>query len=426
MSLSGQLNRLEAVGLIRLAITHPEIEYLFRHQLLQEVAYASLLIADRRTLHRSIGEALERLYAGQVDEKAAALAHHFAMADERDKAIKYSRQAAQQAQSKYAYQEATHFLTAALSLLGEEQGERRLTLLEELADVYRLRNEHAQAIPLYQEALELWPGLSGADKIIKVRLQRKISETTFGTDYFSEVQQFEAAARTTLQEGMSLMAEAPPHAETVRLLICLSHESWRRRVSPDWEAAEQYARAAVEMAEPLAAPTELSAALDALAVVYTARGLFRERVQIALRRVALSRQPAFTNMRQRIHLLNETGIALIDVGEYAQAVPYLQEAESLASQTQAIGEVVYALQMQAIYAFRLDRWDEVAMEEKFRLLEQRHQHERLVPTCHHLALKACTHALRGELARANSLHDESLALMAKAVPIEQWPRPQQY
>ncbi len=62
MTLVSQLTTLEFAGLIRLAQVQPELEYVFRHALVQEAAYASLLRQDRRDLHRAVGETLERLY----------------------------------------------------------------------------------------------------------------------------------------------------------------------------------------------------------------------------------------------------------------------------------------------------------------------------------------------------------------------------
>ena len=55
------LTRLETVGLIQQAQIQPELEYLFRHALVRDAAYKSLLNADRKPLHRAVAEALERL-----------------------------------------------------------------------------------------------------------------------------------------------------------------------------------------------------------------------------------------------------------------------------------------------------------------------------------------------------------------------------
>jgi len=84
-----QLDTLEAKGLIRLASLRPELEYLFRHALVQDAAYGSLLKQERRGLHAQVGEALEELYPERREELAAVLAMHFEQAGETDKAIAY-------------------------------------------------------------------------------------------------------------------------------------------------------------------------------------------------------------------------------------------------------------------------------------------------------------------------------------------------
>src|SRR5215211_1740006 len=82
-----QIETLEAKGLVRLATVQPEIEYLFRHWLVQDAAYGSLLKQERRGLHAQVGEALEELYPDRLEELAAVLGMHFEQAGETDKAI---------------------------------------------------------------------------------------------------------------------------------------------------------------------------------------------------------------------------------------------------------------------------------------------------------------------------------------------------
>ena len=77
MTLAAHLNTLESTGLVHLAQTLPELEYLFRHALIQDAAYRSLVKADRRALHRAVGEMLERAYPDRIDELAPLLARHF-------------------------------------------------------------------------------------------------------------------------------------------------------------------------------------------------------------------------------------------------------------------------------------------------------------------------------------------------------------
>ncbi|CAN5579814.1 hypothetical protein BH23CHL7_BH23CHL7_23040 [soil metagenome] len=82
-----QLDTLEARGLIRPAILEPELEYLFRHVLVQDAAYESLLKQERRELHHVVGEAIERLYPERSSEMAGVLAMHFEQAGDNDRAI---------------------------------------------------------------------------------------------------------------------------------------------------------------------------------------------------------------------------------------------------------------------------------------------------------------------------------------------------
>lgn len=89
MTAETQLDTLEAKGLIRLAALRPELEYLFRHALVQDAAYGSLLKQERRGLHAKVGQALENLYPERREELAAVLAMHFEQAGETDKAIDY-------------------------------------------------------------------------------------------------------------------------------------------------------------------------------------------------------------------------------------------------------------------------------------------------------------------------------------------------
>jgi tetratricopeptide (TPR) repeat protein len=84
-----QLDTLEAKGLVRPAVFEPELEYLFRHVLVQDAAYASLLKQERRELHRLVGETMERLYPERGAELAGILAMHFEQAGDQVKAIGY-------------------------------------------------------------------------------------------------------------------------------------------------------------------------------------------------------------------------------------------------------------------------------------------------------------------------------------------------
>jgi predicted ATPase len=62
-------------------------EYRFRHGLVQEVAYGTLVEARRRELHRAVAEALEAMSRESPEEVWGLLAHHFTEAGDSDRAV---------------------------------------------------------------------------------------------------------------------------------------------------------------------------------------------------------------------------------------------------------------------------------------------------------------------------------------------------
>jgi predicted ATPase/class 3 adenylate cyclase len=95
----------------------PEVEYIFKHALTQEVAYNSVLIERRKALHEQTGQAMEALYGANLEEHYDELAHHYSRSGNTSKAIEYLHLAGQQAVQRSANVEASIHLTTALELL---------------------------------------------------------------------------------------------------------------------------------------------------------------------------------------------------------------------------------------------------------------------------------------------------------------------
>jgi class 3 adenylate cyclase/tetratricopeptide (TPR) repeat protein len=427
----GTLLRME---LIREAARLPEIEYAFRNPLTQEAVYKTILIKRRRAFHQRVGEAMESIYAERLDGLFGLLAYHFALANEHEKAIAYYRKAARQAVALFAYDDAIQNLRSALKLIEDgKQTETHMILLEELGDMYRLLRDIGQAIAIYHDSLHLWETLPEAEEIIAVRLHRKIvqlateSKWNVDLDTYRHVRDLTLESLNELESNLSRLKHEP-NAEVVRALATLSFEAWRSRMPPDWERAQRFAQSAADMAEELAEPVVLSRALGALGNVLDGRSLLRDHLQVALRRLEVSMDPRVDNLIERIDAVSEAGMGLMYVGEYEQALPYLQEAEALALQAQSIGQQTAAIGLQSQCAFRLDRWDEViALEDKWRDLERRFPRQRVGPTCFSAALSGSVHALRGDVDLSKAYGKESVDYMiSMSGSPEIWQRNQFY
>ena len=88
----------------------PELEYIFKHALTQEVAYNSLLLKRRKELHEKIGEAIEHVYAERLEEYYELLAYHYRQSDNGAKAVEYLDLASQKAAKAHALEDAKSLL----------------------------------------------------------------------------------------------------------------------------------------------------------------------------------------------------------------------------------------------------------------------------------------------------------------------------
>lgn len=118
MNTRAELGTLEASGLIQVATFDPELEYLFRHALVQDAAYSSLLKQDRRALHSLAADTLLALYPDRKRELAAIVAMHLELAGDDARAAEYLVIAGEHALERFANREAIGFFDRALALIG--------------------------------------------------------------------------------------------------------------------------------------------------------------------------------------------------------------------------------------------------------------------------------------------------------------------
>ena len=116
--LMASVAELEHVELIRERQRLPEIEYIFKHALVHEAAYGSILVENRRVIHGQVAQAIEMLFEGRLDEFTSLLAHHYTWAEDWEKAQGYLFKAGDQAGRMAADTEALeHFRLAEAAYL---------------------------------------------------------------------------------------------------------------------------------------------------------------------------------------------------------------------------------------------------------------------------------------------------------------------
>ncbi|AMA56464.1 adenylate/guanylate cyclase domain-containing protein [Bradyrhizobium sp. CCGE-LA001] len=128
LTLSAALGQLEEAELLLRRGAPPEANYNFKHALVQEAAYESLLKSKRQLLHTRIGEVLRERFPVVAETEPEVLAHHFTEAGLSEVAFEWWRKAGQQALKRSAYSEAIAHLGKAISTADELPDEpRRMT-----------------------------------------------------------------------------------------------------------------------------------------------------------------------------------------------------------------------------------------------------------------------------------------------------------
>lgn len=156
--LDSGLAQLEQAELIRLRQQLPELEYIFKHALVQEAAYGSIVAERRRLIHRSVAEAIEKQFADRLDEFTSMLAYHYARAEDWDKAQAYLFKAGDQsgrmaadaeALEHYRHAESAYMKVAAKDLTPLE----RASLDRKLGQAFSGVGDYDQAVEHLSRAL---------------------------------------------------------------------------------------------------------------------------------------------------------------------------------------------------------------------------------------------------------------------------------
>jgi tetratricopeptide (TPR) repeat protein len=111
--LRAHLTNLVGLEILYEKALYPELEYIFRHALAQEVAYDSLLKQRRQEIHSRIARTIEELYGERLEEHYEMLAHHYDRSGNAEKAVKFLILAAEKSNRNNAARAACEFYSSA-------------------------------------------------------------------------------------------------------------------------------------------------------------------------------------------------------------------------------------------------------------------------------------------------------------------------
>jgi class 3 adenylate cyclase/tetratricopeptide (TPR) repeat protein len=113
----GHLSELEASEFIYEKNIFPDLTYVFKHALVHEVTYSSLLHQKKKEIHGRVGQAIEAMYPDRLEDFYEVLAHHYARSADSEKAYTYLKLAGLKAMQSYSLWEALHLFREAIKAL---------------------------------------------------------------------------------------------------------------------------------------------------------------------------------------------------------------------------------------------------------------------------------------------------------------------
>jgi predicted ATPase len=169
------LDRLVQAELVFRRSEAPEMSYRFKHALVREAAWGSLLKARRRSLHRVIATALERQFPGIATAEPEVVAHHFTEGGLPARAVEYWLKAGRSAMGRSAVVEVVNHTRSALDLVGSLSDDAARVQME--IELQALRGTALQALQgwgaeetgeAFSRARELCEAVQASERILPV------------------------------------------------------------------------------------------------------------------------------------------------------------------------------------------------------------------------------------------------------------------
>jgi len=200
---------LEELSRAQLIVAQGPGQWAFKHALIQEVIYSTLLLRQRKELHRVVAEALEQLEPASLE----LLAEHYAKAEIRDRARVYAVEAGDAASERMGFVEARGRYETALRLWGEGDEEGRLSVVMKLAAAQAVSADAGAAVTSLIEAEAGWRALgnfirAGEALAILGRVHFWIGDSEHADEYF--------------RRAIELLDSLPPSPELVKALTWAS------------------------------------------------------------------------------------------------------------------------------------------------------------------------------------------------------------
>lgn len=309
LMISLHLATLEEFEYIRPQTREPELEYVFKHPLLQEVIYHSLPKKKRGELHGQVAEIVVALYHHRLEEMGDILAYHYANSDNAEKAIEWLRKAGLRAKTRHANDEAIKYFKRIVSTVEETVADDKsettlaaqLDAYENLGDIYRLQGLYPSAIQAYRNLY-----CNTDNTSIKASSAYKTANV-----YCDQGDYDNAVKELTDAEKLS-------PAGSILEVKCLDLRAFMLRMHGNLNQAEEIYQKSIKLLESLGDRHELAGSLNQLGIICHIRGDYKKAIEYNQQAMAIFEE--IGDMQRQSRLIGNLGVTYAHLGEIDKAL----------------------------------------------------------------------------------------------------------
>jgi tetratricopeptide (TPR) repeat protein len=301
------LTELSRLDLTPLDTPDPELAYLFKHIVTQEVAYESLSYTTRAQLHEHLAQYLEARYPD--DPPLEALAYHYSRSNNLVKKREYLRKSGDAARAAYSNAAALEYYRQALT--SSPEPEEAIDLHLHSGTVLQLIGEPNEAKAHFHQALQIATASQLMSKIIRCEIQLGYV-WTINAEYLQ--------ARDWLEKAYSRAVQIDDLAGMCGALCELGIIQWRLA---NYEEAAQVLQRGIELARQLDDKKQEAYALTVMGQVKAQAGSFAESHEIFEAALVLAR--GMNAKRRLAGILNNYANTYYFEGNYSMAQSLLEE-----------------------------------------------------------------------------------------------------
>ena len=326
--LEGLLQELKALEIIYEQGLLPETVYIFKHAVIQDVAYNSLLRERRRELHRAVGGAIEELYPDRLADHYQELAHHFVNGEDWPKAFEYLVRSADRAKDAFANQTALDSYAKALEVAARVSPplapRRIMDIYQRRGQVWRLTGRISRAIAELETMLAM--AREAGDRFAEAQALVDLSLAHWLAFSSENVAHTKAFAEEALRIGREIGDEEA-------VAKSLSYLGLVHQVEGDLVSGDEKLEESLHISEAHGLKDAIAQNLTWLGAHADWRAEFRKAIPLC-RRAEETARGNHDGLSELIALAFRC-LALVGLGEHAQGLAVINEGLTMAREREA-------------------------------------------------------------------------------------------